>query len=101
MGGGLWGGWRVVGWLGSSGEARRSCSEAAQLLGGCAVPWRRRVTCAEAAGAGMAVFRRVQIYMSICVFWVFADTGATRTTALARGKKQLTTARQDGDRGAA
>ena len=32
--GGLWGGWRVVGWLGSSGEARRSCSEAAQLRGG-------------------------------------------------------------------
>ena len=34
MAGGLWGGWRVVGWLWSSGEARRSCSEAAQLRGG-------------------------------------------------------------------
>ena len=30
----MWGGWRVVGWLVSSGEARHSVSEAAQLRGG-------------------------------------------------------------------
>ena len=34
VGGGLWGGWRVLGWLRSRGEARRSCSEAAQCRGG-------------------------------------------------------------------
>ena len=55
--GGLWGGWRVVGWVEGCGVGEIEGCGAAQLLGGSAVAWRRRVSCGEAVGAEMAVFR--------------------------------------------
>ena len=80
-----------MGWLVSSGEARGSWLEAVQLCGGGVCHVERQLD-----------LKSLPLDCYVRVFALFASgTGASRTTASARRKEHLTTARQDGDRGAA